>query len=109
MSSSVISTTQLDIFGKRPNTKEQNSTNSISNSVSTKKFYPMVSLLSGLNELELQNDFMLIHRILQRRLKTDINRNIMTLIQVVYNEMLIKSGRMDISTATRNSLLVCLV
>ncbi len=101
-----MNTTQLNIFGK-PQDKIVPTTPTTA--TNRKKFYPVVALVSGLNELEMQNDFMLIHRILQRRLRNDINRNIRKLIQVSYNEMLIKSGRMSIATATRTSLLMCLL
>lgn len=103
-----LKTAQLDIFGK-PSEASETKGGSAGNTVANKKkFYPVVTLATGLNDVEIQNDFMLVHRILQRKLRSNLSRNIEKLVQIVYNEMLIKSGSMEITTATRTSLLMCL-
>lgn len=97
---------QVDIFGKyHENDTKANETVKKSST----KFYPKVSLSSGLNETEIKNDFVLIHRILQRRLSADLPKNIKKLLHIVYNEMAIKAGRNNVATLTRNSLMECFI
>ncbi len=97
---------QVDIFGKRHNNYTK-PTEPIKKS--STKFYPKISLSSGINEAEVKNDFVLIHRMLQRKLSADLQNNISKLVQIVYNEMAIKSGKIDAVNATRNSLMQCFI
>ena len=73
--------------------------------LNNKKYFPSVTLESGINELQLQSDSMLIHRILQKRLLSYLNKNIIKFIRILINEMSIKSGKQDVIVNTRDSLL----
>lgn len=96
---------QIDIFGNQYNSNGDKKSTKQNSGSEKKSFFPKVNLSSGLNDLELQNDFMLIHRILQRKLAYKLPNDINKFIQILYNEMLIKSGRMDVTLATRTSLI----
>lgn len=105
MTVSKTSVKQIDIFGNQHDSNKDKKSTKQNSSVEKKSFFPKVNLSSGLNDLELQNDFMLIHRILQGKLTYKLSNDINKFIQILYNEMLIKSGRMDVALATRTSLI----
>ncbi|MBR1479695.1 MAG: hypothetical protein IJ599_02235 [Alphaproteobacteria bacterium] len=96
---------QNDIFGQKHDTKPEKEKKV---SMAAPKSFPNISLKSGLSEAQTVNDFVLIHRVLLKRLMgggltTKQQREVFA--KVVKNELSIKSGRTDTLAATRDSLL----
>ncbi len=96
---------QNDIFGQLHDTKPEKEKKL---SMAVPKNFPSITLNDGLNEIEASANAMLIHKILEKRL---INGGLETQLQqaifqrVLNNELSIKSGQLDPSTATRDSLI----
>lgn len=96
---------QNDIFGQLHDTKPEKEKKT---SMAAAKNFPSVTLNDGLNESEASANAMLIHKILEKRL---INGGLSTKLQqeifqrVLNNELAIKSGLLEASTATRDSLI----
>lgn len=74
--------------------------NKNTNSDKNNKIFPNIKLSAGLYHKQLLNDFILIHRILQKRSKT-----IKKLTYTVLNEMKIKNGELDTISLTRDTLI----
>lgn len=89
-----METKQITLF---PNSHKENN---VLNNGKTTKYFPNVNLSIGLNQKQLSSDFVLIHRILQKRSKT-INK----LTYILLNEMKIKNGQSDPVTLTRDTLI----
>ncbi|MDR2075039.1 MAG: hypothetical protein LBP31_02345 [Holosporales bacterium] len=65
-----------------------------------KKEYKPITIYDGIDEKHAEANAMLIHRFLQKKTK---NKNL--LIKLLKNEMNIKNGKMEVTTAVRDSLL----
>lgn len=96
---------QNDIFGQKHDTNPEKEKKV---SMAAPKSFPNISLKSGLSEAQTVNDFVLIHRVLLKRLvgsglPTKLQREVFA--KVVKNELFIKAGRIDTLTATRDTLL----
>ncbi|MDR3224089.1 MAG: hypothetical protein LBT03_00660 [Holosporales bacterium] len=78
-------------------------------SVAAVKGYVDVTLATGFSESQATSDFMLVHRILQKKLIASglMSKNSTScLLKIVMNEMNIKAGNIEASSATRDSLLL---
>ena len=96
---------QNDIFGKHHNARPEKDKKP---SMAAPKSFPRNTLDDGLNEAEASANAMLIHKILQKRLVSGnlcTQRQIDVFMRILSNELAIKSGLMEASTATRDSLI----
>ncbi len=96
---------QNDIFGQLHDTKPAKEKTP---SMAAPKNFPSITLNDGLNEAEASVNAMLIHKILEKRL---LNGGLSSKLQqdifqrILNNELSIKSGQLDPTTATRDSLI----
>ena len=100
---------QNDIFGQLHDTKPEKEKKP---SMAVSKNFPSITLNDGLNENEASVNAMLIHKILEKRLisgglSTKLQQEIF--LRVLNNELSIKSGQLEPSTATRDSLIAFFV
>ena len=102
-----------DIFGNEHNTIINSKTDVKSNKNSTNKNFSSKNFLKislDLDTTQMQSDYVLIHRIIQKRLINSLvsnphNLNLASFLKIFSNELKIKSGKLDIVNATRDSLL----
>ena len=92
----------IDIFG---NVQSDNIQEEKQNINKTKNNFPKIDISVGLNNIQLQSNSILIHRLLQKRLTSDLNKNIQKFIKILVNEMNSKTNKYDIDTITRDTLL----
>ena len=93
----------IDIFGNK-----QSDNNNVSNDkdqIKSKKIFPKIDINIGLNNNQLQSDFILIHRLLQKKLSNNLDQNIQKFIKILINEMKTKQSNYDINIITRDTLL----
>ena len=91
---------QTDILG---NSHDISSKQEPKKNTSSWKNFPKIDLNIGLNALQLEADYMLILRIMQKRLAANgINKKF---IKIFKNELYIKLGKRDIVSAIRDSLI----
>ncbi len=107
----------IDIFGNKQS-ESTNINNVISNS-KTKKIFPKIDINIGLNNNQLQSDSVLIHRLLQKKLLSNLEKNtvlsnkissnletnIQKFMRILINEMKTKQSNYDINLITRDTLL----
>ncbi|MDR0744574.1 MAG: hypothetical protein LBE97_01295 [Holosporales bacterium] len=96
---------QKDIFGANHKTQIENEKKK---TLSTYKTFREVSLADGANPKSISEETMLILRILQRKilysgLTSDKARDLF--LRVFFNELNIKSGKIDSATSVRDSLI----
>ena len=92
----------IDIFGNVQSDDVQEEKQNINK---TKNNFPKIDISVGLNNIQLQSNSILIHRLLQKRLTSDLNKNIQKFIKILVNEMNSKTNKYDIDTITRDTLL----
>ena len=97
---------QSDIFGEKHNSvQEKEKKQSLA---ASPKPFKDISIHDGINEGNATSEAMLIHRVIQKKImysgiSTEKQREV--LMRVLINEMKIKSGECDATTATRDSLI----
>ena len=93
---------QKDILGESHNTIQEKEKSK--KTATTTKPFPTINLVSAINEDQAIADAMLNHRSLQRRqLYGNIDKE--KFLRIFTNELKIKAGIIEASTATRDSLL----
>jgi hypothetical protein len=99
---------QNDLFGNRHLESESSRGKPRALTSAPPQQFRQVCLEDGLDEAIASGDSMLIHRILQKKIlyQRPINKErVGILLKVLHNEMSIKSGKIEPSTASRDSLL----
>ncbi|MDR3031209.1 MAG: hypothetical protein LBU35_02375 [Holosporales bacterium] len=97
---------QQDIFGEKHKTIQEKEKKQPTSAAS--KAFREMSLADGINEKEITNEFMLILRILQRKILFSGLLSTKTkdmFLRILLNELSIKSGKTDPATAVRDSLI----
>lgn len=110
MKNEEISVRVINIFSDVPssNIQSDNANNSSEIKQSTNKNksnFPKIDINIGLNNNQLQSNSVLIHRLLQKRLIGDLNKNMQKFIKILVNEMNSKTNKYDIDIITRDTLL----
>ena len=95
---------EIDIFNNVIQSNEKDSNNQ-SDKTKSKKIFPKIDINTGLYNSQLQSDYVLIHRILQKKLTIDLDKNIRKFIKILINEMYSKTNKYDVNLITRNILL----
>lgn len=103
MNNETISVKIIDIFGNEQS--NNNNMKSDESKIKSKKIFPTIDINTGLNNNQLQSDYVLIHRLLQKKLSNDLDKNIQKFIKILINEMNSKTNKYDINIITRNTLL----
>ena len=94
---------QTDIFGNKHDINP--ATTKTNQSIKT-KYFPKINLEFGLETAQMQTDYILVHRIMQKKLaNNNISKNMKSFIKIFCNELKIKAGKQDIVSATRDSLI----
>ena len=102
MKSEKTSVKVIDIFGNVQSDSIQDEKQNINK---TKNNFPKIDINIGLNNNQLQSNSILIHRLLQKRLTSDLDKNIQKFIQILINEMKSKTNKYDIDIITRDTIL----
>ncbi len=98
----MIEIKEIDIFN---NITSQTKDDNQSDTVKSKKIFPKIDINTGLYNSQLQSDYVLIHRLLQKKLTSNLDKDIRKFIKILINEMYSKSNKYDISIITRDTLL----
>ena len=93
----------IDIFGNTHLDDDNNKYND--NNIQSKPTFPKIDLNTGLNSTQLQSDSILIHRILQKKLSYNLDKNIHKFIKILINELRCKTSNYDLNIITRDTLL----
>ena len=93
----------IDIFGNVQ--LDDSNTDSKQDKVKSKSIFSKIDVNTGLNNNQLQSDSVLIHRLLQKKLYNDLNKNIQKFITILINEMKSKTSNYDVNIITRDTLL----
>lgn len=94
----------IDIFNNVIDNNEIKINNQ-SNKQQSKKVFTKIDINTGLDNHQLQSDYVLIHRILQKKLTNDLDKNIKKFIKILINEMNSKTSKFDVNLITRDTLL----
>ena len=94
----------IDIFNNVIQSSEEENNNKFDKTKS-KKIFSKIDMNTGLCNAQIQSDYVLIHRILQKKLTIDLDKNIMKFIKLLINEMYSKTNKYDINIVTRDTLL----
>ena len=98
----MIEIKEIDIFN---NITSQTKDDNQSDTVKSKKIFPKIDINTGLYNSQLQSDYVLIHRILQKKLTSNLDKDIRKFITILINEMYSKKNKYDINLITRDTLL----
>ena len=98
----MIEIKSIDIFN---NIKSQTDNNNQSDTIKAKKVFPKIDINTGLYNSQLQSDYVLIHRILQKKLTSSLDKNIRKFVKILINEMYSKKNKHDVNIITRDTLL----
>ena len=98
----MIEIKEIDIFN---NITSQTKDDNQSDTVKSKKIFPKIDINTGLYNSQLQSDYVLIHRILQKKLTSNLDKDIRKFIIILLNEMYSKKNKYDINLITRDTLL----
>lgn len=98
----MIEIKSIDIFN---NIKSQTDNNNQSDTIKAKKVFPKIDINTGLYNSQLQSDYVLIHRILQKKLTSSLDKNIRKFVKILINEMYSKKNKYDVNIITRDTIL----
>lgn len=100
----IMNVLQHDILGQKHETKKEKEKKP---SMASPKNFPNITLAEGLDDIQANTNSMLTHRILEKKLiygglKTKQARK--SFMKILKNELSIKAGILDPTTASRDSL-----